>query len=1108
MRPLNCIILYTVAACTALSASGQSARRPFLFKDSRAEVAAARARGEKELTLVIASARGANAKLAKTILAMGGTINFRDDDVDYLRARVPVDSVDKIARDPNLFSLDVSKKYQPQANGASNSDASDERSFTAAVAARAAQDDSAKRVWPPLMSDYPLTHPFSPLGDLGAAEFRKAHPTYDGRGVTIALIDMNLDALLPELQVATTLDGKPTQKIVVYETALDPIDEDDGRWLTMTDSVTATDGKFTYKGVTYTAPRAGTFRAALFDEARFDSLSRSGIDYDINRDGNPPGSSRLFAVLWDEKTNDVWVDTNQDLRFTDETALSDFSARPVFGVFGKDNATTLVRESVSFAIQIDKTKKLIAINAGVASHASLIVGSVAASKGTAGRFDGVAPGVRLANVSEGGASYGQTEAVIRALKNPLIDVAWLEQSSSISGPYLLRDGRLVPTIIYSRLIAKYNKPLMVPTHNYGLFNAVDDFVMATGAIGIGGHEGRDNFFTNHGVRVEHADNLLVTGGYGPMGDGSFGPQVLSPSNVLSTNRGFLPGSVIPGLYRLPPGYANAGGTSTATPVSTGAVAMLMSAARQTGVKVDPFRLKYALTMSARYVPHIEAYKQGNGVINVAAAWEILRTLDTMKVLDLAITSRAPVRHSYSQLLATPNEGPGLFEREGWAVGSRGERVMTFTRNAGPKEPMTFAVSVTGDSAGTFSAPSSITLPLGKPVAMTIAIAPKMAGAHSAVLTLDHPSLPAHAYRTLATVVAAEPLNEANKFTVERKSAIERPAMKNFFYQVPAGTTALKVDLAAMKRDVAVTVVRPDTRTAPAVRSASAGTGGRGGEGGGGADSTNRSTYVVDDPMPGVWEIRLSDVADTRTFDFEQAEKMEPVPPTRVTLTVSALGLTVAAPPLSQDGSAATAASPNELLITNRMAEFTGAVASLPMGSARRQRPVIRDKEQQVFEIDVPAGSTMLSVRARALDAGADVDLYLFNCTGKECRNAGFDSNPIVGEEVTVQNPAAGKWKVVVDAPSVPSGSTTYEYLDVVFNPSFGMVSVADRPDARKLGAQWSVKSNAWFAGPLGEGRTAFAAVQVLGQPRGTDRYTMNLLEIGPAAGVAGPGARK
>ena len=30
------------------------------------------------------------------------------------------------------------------------------------------------------------------------------------------------------------------------------------------------------------------------------------------------------GVLWDEKTNDVWVDTNQNLSFTDEKALTNY----------------------------------------------------------------------------------------------------------------------------------------------------------------------------------------------------------------------------------------------------------------------------------------------------------------------------------------------------------------------------------------------------------------------------------------------------------------------------------------------------------------------------------------------------------------------------------------------------------------------------------------------------------------------------------------------------------------------------------------------------------------------------------------------------------------
>src|SRR5213078_3941747 len=99
--------------------------------------------------------------------------------------------------------------------------------------------------------------------------------------------------------------------------------------------------------------------------------------------------------------------------------------------------------------------------------------------------------------------------------------------------------------------------------------------------------------------------------------------------------------------------------------------------------------------------------------------------------------------------------------------------------------------------------------------------------------------------------------------------------------------------------------------------------------------------------------------------------------------------------------------------------MTGGLSSSPLGSARRERPTIRDKEQQVYEIDVPAGTVALMAHVAK------------------------PSDPIGDESVVVQNPAAGKWKVVVDGWSVPSGSTTYDYLDVVFNPKYGMANVAD-----------------------------------------------------------------
>lgn len=1087
---------------SAAASSAQVARRPFLFKDGRGELAAARARGERDVTVIMAAMPGANARLAATVRALGGTIRFRDDTVDYLRARVPVDSVEKLAADPSMHSLDItisgtSRTFTTDApSGAAASGASEPAGLPVA-------QDTTKRSWPPTLPDYPLTRRYDPLTDLNAVEFRKAHPTFDGRGVTLALIDLSLDPLLPELQVARTIDGKPTRKIVVYETAIDPDDEDDGRWLKMNDTVTAVSGAFTYQGQSYKAPHDGAFRIALLDEAKYDSLSRSGLDKDLNRDGNPPGSSRLFAVIWDETTGDVWVDTNQNRSFADEKRLTDYSVRQEFGVFGKDNPKTAVRESVGFAIQIDKAKRMVAINAGVASHASLIVGSAVASRGTAGRFDGVAPGARLASVAEGGAAYGQTEAVIRALENPLVDAAWLEQSSNITRPYLLRDGRLVPTVIYSRLIAKYKKPIMSPTHNYGIFEGTDDFVLADCAIGIGGQESKANFLANYGFKVEHDDNLLVIGGYGPMGNGAFGPVVISPSNIMSTNRGWEDNAAgyFASVFRLPPGYRIAGGTSTATPVATGAVAMLMSAAKQSGVKYDACRIKHALMMSARYVPHLPAYKQGNGVIDVARAWEILKAMDAGHT-PVTITSRAPVHHAYSNLLAEPNTGVGLFEQDGWNVGDRGDRTVTFTRTSGPSGDMRFAISFTGDS-GTYSAPASVTLPLNTPVPVTISVAPKTTGVHSAILTLDNSAVPGHAYRMLTTIVAPDVLDASNHYTVVTKTTVPRPEMKSFFYRVPAGAGALKVELELQKRGVQLAMMRPDTRTAAPQRIVVTTTGRGGGGGGGGPANLPKETYVVTDPMPGIWEIRLTDTEDTRSFDWEQAEKGKPVPPTPATISVHALGVTTSA---DEDGGVVLASSTGAsgagpaLSVTNRFAEFSGGALSYPLGASRRVQATIHSHEQQMYEIDVPAGSVALVARAgKTSDAAADLDVYVYDCSGKECRAAGSSADPLVAsgprdESVTVQNPAAGKWKIVVDAASVPSGSTTYDYLDVVFNQSFGMVAATDQPAKRAAASQWSVKTSVWTAS-LPEGRTPYAALLLEERGSPTERFAMGLLEV-------------
>ena len=1089
-------------------AAAQPERRPFLFKDSRGELAQARARGDAGVVLVIASMPGRNARVATAVEAAGGRIGFRHDEVDYLRAWVPLERAEELAQHPDVHSADVSITNRPRSFGLAGGEgdatpelpavpelltvpslASDPDAHALSASRRPARADT---IWPPVLGDHPLRNRYSPLDDIRALAFRRENPTWDGRGTTIAMIDMSPDMLLPELQTATALDGATVPKIAVYRNALDPEIEDDGRWLYMDDVVTAQAGRFRYQDTLWTAPRDGVFRIAMFDEAKADTagiFGAQGLDEDVNRDGNPEGSSRLFGVLWDEAAGDVWVDADQDFDLAEEPALGEYDQRPAFGVFGNDDPETAVRESVGFGVQIDAERKRVALNLGIASHATLVVGAAMASRGENGRFEGVAPGARLASVAEGGSAYGQTEAAIVAAATPLVDVIYFEQSSNITRTYLLRDGRLVPSVIHDRLVERYGSSVLSPTHNFPVLGAIDDIVMGRGVIGVGGHESKANFFMNHGVRVEHDDNLLITGGYGPMGDGTLKPDVISPSNYVSTAQGFVEGRAIPGLFQLPPGYTIAGGTSTATPTAA-AVALLISAARQAGVAVDPYRLKYAVSRGARWVPHIAAYKQGNGVISVAGAWDVLTALDAGG-LTVEIESRAPVKTPYSGLLPTPHEGAGLYERSGWRVGERGERAVVLTRHSGPSAPMTFAVEWDGNDDAVFSSPPTVTLPLDVPTTLTVTATPGEHGVHTAHLTLRHDQVTGYAHRMLAAVVAPEPLDAGNDWTAQNEVQVPRPGMRSLFFSVPEGADALKLELAWEERPVTMSVVRPDTRLQRGELARRDGSG---------------VVQVVADPMPGTWEVRLADIADVREFDWEQAKKEEPVPPTPATLTVSALSVEVGV--VADDGGS------GRLQAVNRMAAFTGAVTGMPAGSARRESRTIAAGQQHVYEVEAPPGSRALVVRAWAAgghDGGGgagtlDLDVYVFDCTGDgdECRSARVDGDPVGAESVIVHRPAAGMWKVVVDAAAMPAGadSAEYEYLDVVFNPSYGAVAAADVPQERTVGARWTTEVRGWAAPAVhGQDRAPYLAVALEGVS-GADAWWAKVAE----AGIGGRGA--
>jgi len=356
---------------------------------------------------------------------------------------------------------------------------------------------------------------------------------------------------------------------------------------------------------------------------------------------------------------------------------------------------------------------------------------------------------------------------------------------------------------------------------------------------------------------------------------------------------------------MPIGYQAFAGTSTASRMAASVTALLISAAKQAGVPYDPARVRDALRATAWFVPGLEAYRQGAGLVRVPAAWERLRYTADGPVEEIRV--RGPVRTALSGFLDPAHEGFGIHEQEGWSPGARGERTLHLTRTSGPPHPLTYALRWSGDTLS-FSSPDSVTLALGETMAVPVAIRTDSAGMHSAIQSLHRPGVPGSVHQAMNAVVAARPFLAGSEFQVEVGSTIDRPGQRLEYLAIEPGTGSLRFDLetdAGVER--ALVTYSPTGSFGWPLHTR--------------AHDHWLRTYA--EPEPGSWELIVRDVwRDSWGPDTTQTGV---VPPTPFTLRASIRDVA-----LEVAGTA-----PLTVRATNRLAPFTGALAGGPLASTRR-----------------------------------------------------------------------------------------------------------------------------------------------------------------------------
>jgi hypothetical protein len=933
-------------------------------------------RGQRQIEVMLACDPSVFDALAATAGSLGGTVRHVDRTVGYMRVELPLDNLAALIANPSIDAYQIASSSMaawyrdgpPRANAVMFRD-SEAKSV---VQASSGIPDTL----PPLTAASAQQAGYTADEDTGIERWMRAHPTFDGRGTTIAIIESALPEFShPTLGTAKTLDGRDIDKLAGILNAIDPTEYDDTRVMLTTD-VNATSTWTNIKGRTFILPRAGSYRFGILS---------------VNAGGN---LVHQFGVLRSQATAEIWVDTDGDADFRNE--------QPVLGIERTFQVRSLKithpRETdLSFVVASSERPEILYIYLSRGGHQAMTL-SVAAGARTANSLAyGVAPAAQVLLVrshTDEARLSDFVEAYLTAAARPDVDVL-----SDSFGVALVPDtDQDFMGLLFRRMIETYKKPIFHSAGNNG--PQLSSVSALGGAFSVGGTLGPATFAALYGG--DRLPGLLVHpfSAAGPAMDGALKPDFLTPmervaaSVCMADARMPLPKNQP--TSRLPACYRVSGGTSASGAYAAGVAALLISAAKQTGVNYSVDNLGRALRSSARFLPDTPAYEQGTGVLDVDGAWRELRR----GIENPRISTTAGNHHAMTAYAAAGTSGVGLYETEGWTIGSRGVRMITLRRDAGPSVPTAYRVSWTGND-GTFATLGSVVLPLATTISLPVTIAPATAAVHSAILNLHEPEHDAIVFRSMATVLVPERL-DSSTWTARVEGRVPLMKTASHFWEIPAHTAALSVELTVIRGAVSAGFVPPNGLASSYYehkypkdleRILPSGT----------------YRYVIADPTAGVWGVNLTNdsalLAKSPTLVSTQEAQYS--------LSLRALGASLRTK--TSDGQ-------DTLMVSNRAGEIAEPTIRESWGTVTSHEAQLnRDGRANAFEIQVAPDASALVVSARMDDAfagrqapGRGLDLYLYDCTSGECFSYDYALPQSVEQRLVVRRPQAGRWVAMVN----------------------------------------------------------------------------------------------